>query len=93
MQFIVYHLERETATCVRWELPPALGQALVAGGLKAHPGPRRLSILTHRAAALSKVHQLRQPPNPADSTEFLRLLADARRAAHKRGARLIWNTA
>ncbi|HFF3781554.1 tyrosine-type recombinase/integrase [Stenotrophomonas maltophilia] len=93
VQFIVDHRERDTAAGVRWELPPALDQALVAAGLKAHPGPWRLATLTHRVSVLSKVHQLQQWPNPADSTEVRQLLANARRAAHKRGERPTKKTA
>ncbi|WP_313140350.1 integrase [Stenotrophomonas sp.] len=87
MQFIVDHRERDTPQGARWELPLALDQALVAAGLKARPGPWRLSTLTHRVAVLSKVHQHQQLPNPADAAEVRQLLALARRAAHKRGER------
>lgn len=87
VQFIVDHCERDTPQGVRWELPPALDQALVSAGLKARPGPWRLSTLTHRVTVLSKVHQHQQLPNPADAAEMRQLLALARRAAHKRGER------
>ena len=38
-QFLVDHLERKTRAGLACELPPALDQALVAGGFKARPGP------------------------------------------------------
>lgn len=87
VQFIVDHRERDTAEGVRWELPAALDQALVAAKLKSRPGPWRLATLTHRVSVLSKVHQLQQLANPTDSVEVRQLLAGARRSAHKRGER------
>ncbi|ARZ74628.1 site-specific integrase [Stenotrophomonas maltophilia] len=87
VQFIVDHVARDTAEGVRWELPAALDQALVAARLKSRPGPWRLATLTHRVSVLSKVHQLQQLANPIDSAEVRQLLASARRTAHKRGER------
>jgi len=87
VQFIVDHLERDTSEGMRWELPAALDQALVAAKLKTRPGPWRLATLTHRVSVLSKAHQHQQLPNPIDSAEVRQLLANARRAAHKRGER------
>lgn len=87
VQFIVDHLERDTSEGMRWELPAALDQALVAAKLKTRPGPWRLSTLTHRVSVLSKVHQHQRLPNPIDSSDVRQLLAHARRAAHKRGER------
>ncbi|KOQ65815.1 integrase [Stenotrophomonas maltophilia] len=87
VQFIVDHVARDTAEGVRWELPAALDQALVAARLKSRPGPWRLATLTHRVSVLSKVHQLQHLANPIDSAEVRQLLASARRTAHKRGER------
>jgi len=87
VQFIVDHVARDTAEGVRWELPAALDQALVAARLKSRTGPWRLATLTHRVSVLSKVHQLQQLANPIDSAEVRQLLASARRTAHKRGER------
>ena len=87
VQFIVDHVARDTAEGVRWELPAALDQALVAAKLKSRPGPWRLATLTHRVSVLSKVHQLQHLANPLDSVEVRQLLVSARRTAHKRGER------
>ncbi|HDS1215934.1 TPA: tyrosine-type recombinase/integrase [Stenotrophomonas maltophilia] len=87
VQFIVDHVARDTAGGVRWELPAALDQALVAAKLKSRIGPWRLATLTQRVSVLSKAHQLQQLANPIDSVEVSQLLASARRTAHKRGER------
>ena len=87
IQFLVDHLHRRSARGLACELPPTLDAALVAAGLKQRVGPLSRSTVVHRLAVLSKVHQLREQPNPCASSAVKALVTAARRAAAKRGER------
>ena len=84
-QFLVDHMERKTRAGLACELPPALDQALVAGGFKAQPGPPALATILHRVSVLSKAHQLQRVANPMQDAHVRELLAKARRAYARRG--------
>lgn len=87
IQFLVDHLLRRTARGLACDLPPTLDAALVDAGLKQRLGPLSRSTVVHRLAVLSKVHQLREQPNPCASPAVRALLTAARRSAVKRGER------
>lgn len=87
VQFIVDHAQRLDAEGrTVFELPPAIDQALVAGGFKGKPGAPALTTLIHRIAVLSKVHQLEQTCNPCGQPRIRDLLSKTRRGYAKRGA-------
>ncbi len=100
LQFIVDHLARRPdpdKPALRWELPPDLDRQLVAEGLKKRPGCLSLATVMHRVAVLSEAHRNQQAvrdlnaggadalPNPCASEAVRQLMADARRASHRRG--------
>ena len=88
VQFIVDHTARNHEDQLVHELPEAIDQKLVRSRVKAALGPLKLSTVTHRIAALSKLHQLRElKPNPCEDPSVRHLLSQARRAAAKRGER------
>lgn len=85
LQFIVDHAQRTTADGLAHELPESLDAELVAAGFKARPGPMSLNWIVHRAAVLSKTHQLAQVSNPCEDPQVRQLLSRTRRAFAKRG--------
>ncbi|MBD9437331.1 site-specific integrase [Pseudoxanthomonas sp. PXM03] len=87
IQFLVDHLTRRTARGQVCDLPPGLDAALVAAGLKQRLGPLSRNTVVHRLAVLSKIHQLREQPNPCATPAVKALATAARRAAAKRGER------
>jgi site-specific recombinase XerC len=87
VQFVVDHVARRTQNGLAHELPQELDVYLVRAGIKQRPGPLRLSTVIHRVAVLSKAHQLRKLPSPAEDPGVRHLLGRSRRAAHKRGER------
>lgn len=94
IQFIVDHLLRRNADGVAvWELPPAIDAALVQSGLKARPGPWKLSTVRHRVAVLSTAHRLKRLVNPCEQPGVRTVLSRAGRAAVKRGERPAKKTA
>lgn len=93
MQFVVDHVARRGKHGLAWELPTAVDQALVAAGLKAKPGPWKLTSVVHRVAVLSTVHRLKRLPNPCEEPAVRTVLGRARRASIKRGERPAKKTA
>jgi integrase len=84
-QFVVDHAQRTTDAGMKYELPPAIDQALVAQGFKAKAGPLALNTIVHRVAVLSKAHQLHESKNPCQDPKVKELLSKTRRAYAKRG--------
>lgn len=93
MQFVVDHVARRGKAGLKWELPPAVDQALVTAGLKAKLGPWKLASVVHRVAVLSTAHRLRRLPNPCEEPAVRTVLGRARRASVKRGERPAKKTA
>lgn len=93
IQFLVDHIQRKSKTGLVSELPPVIGQALVAAGLKANLGPLKLATVAQRVAVLSTAHKLRRLTNPCELASVRTLLSRARRAAVKRGERPTKKTA
>lgn len=88
IQFVVDHTPRLVDGELIHELPLAIDEKLVAGGMKGALGPLKMSTITHRVAVLSKLHQLRRlKPNPCEDPAVRHLLSQARRAANQRGER------
>lgn len=93
IQFVVDHVARRGETGLTWELPPEIDQALVTAGLKAKPGPWKLTSVVHRVAVLSTAHKLKRLANPCEQPAVRTVLSRARRAAVKRGERPAKKTA
>jgi len=87
IQFVVDHVARRARSGLTHDLPPAVDRLLVASGVKARPGPLKLSTVVHRIAVLSRVHALRKVSNPCEQPAVRHLLSRGRRAAVKRGER------
>lgn len=84
-QFIVDHVERQTAEGLRNELPAEIDLFLVAGKFKGRTGALALNTVRHRLAVLSALHDAHQIPNPCRDPEVRDLLVKTRRAYVKRG--------
>lgn len=94
MQFVVDHVVRRNKDgYLAWELPTELDKALVASGLRARLGPRKLSSIDHGVAVLSTAHRLKRPSNPCEMPSSRTVLSRARRASVKRGERPAKKTA
>lgn len=93
VQFIVDHLARGSANKPVCELPADIDALLVESRFKGHLGPLKMSTVVHRAAVLSKLHQLRHFTNPCEDAQVRHLLARAKRAASKRGETVTKKTA
>lgn len=93
IQFIVDHVARQNETGLTWELPIPLDAALIESGLKAKPGPLKLSSVVHRVAVLSTAHRLKRLENPCEQPAVRTVLSRARRASVKRGERPAKKTA
>ncbi len=88
LQFLVDHVERTAEDgLLRHDLPPAIDEALVAGGFKAAPGVPALNTVLHRLAVLSKAHQVRELANPMRDPAVQELLRRIRRVYAARGER------
>lgn len=86
LQFLVDHVARQRAGGLVCELPKAIDAKLVAAGAKGASGPLAMNTVRHRLAVLSKLHGLKRlKPNPCEDPAVAHLLAQARRAAAKRG--------
>jgi len=88
LQFLVDHVERttESGTLVH-DLPPAIDEALVAGGFKGTLGAPALNTVLHRLSVLSKAHQMRDVTNPTRDPTVQELVRRVRRAYAARGER------
>jgi len=87
MQFLVDHVQRSgNESQLLHDLPPAIDEALVAGGFKGVLGAPALNTVLHRLAVLSKAHQMRDLPNPARDATVQELVHRIRRAYAARGA-------
>ena len=93
VQFIVDHLARGSVNKPVCELPADIDALLVESRFKGHLGPLKMSTVVHRAAVLSKLHQLRRFTNPCEDAQVRHLLARAKRAASKRGETVTKKTA
>jgi hypothetical protein len=88
------HVERtaDTGGLVHY-LPPAIDEALVAGGFKGGVGAPSLNTVLHRLSVLSKAHQMRDVTNPARDPAVQELVRRIRRAYAARGTRPASKTA
>ncbi len=86
-QFVLDHVVRSRAGQIACDLPGAVDAALVLAGVKAKPGPLKLSTVLHRVAVLSTAHRLKKLPSPCELPAVRLVLASARRATVKRGER------
>jgi hypothetical protein len=93
IQFLVDHIVRRGKSGLTWELPTEVDASLVSAGLKAKPGPLKLSTVAHRIVVLSTAHRLKRLPNPCELPTVRTLLSRARRASVKRGERPAKKTA
>jgi integrase len=86
VQFVVDHLARPLDDG-GWEhlLPPALDAALVAAGIKGHPGPLAYNTVSHRLAVLATWHRARGWESPTEMAEVKILLRQARKAQVRAG--------
>lgn len=86
MQFVLDHL-----ACPQddgaWAhlLPPALDTALVAVGIKGHPGPLAYTTVSHRLAVLATWHRVHEWESPTEATAVKKLLQQARKAQARNG--------
>ena len=88
LQFLVDHVQRTTDEGqLVHDLPPAIDEALVAGGFKGALGAPALNTVLHRLSVLSKAHQVREHPNPAKDPAVHELVRRIRRAYAARGVR------
>ena len=85
LQFIVDHVERQTAKGLVSELPPAIDQAMVQAGYKGKLGALAHNTLQHRLSVLSKAHQMHELKNPCQDAKVRELLSRTRKAYAKRG--------
>ena len=87
LQFVVDHVQHRAESGLQQALPPEIDAALVASGAKGKPGPLALNTVIHRLAVLSKLHQVRQLPNPCQDERVRHALTMARKAYARRGER------
>jgi len=86
LQFVVDHIERVAESGIRaHDLPPAIDAALMQAGFKGAPGAPELATVLHRLSVLSKVHTLKELPNPVRDVRVQELLRRVRRAHAQRG--------
>lgn len=94
LQFLVDHVQRSTDDGgLAYDLPPAIDEALVAGGFKGAIGAPALNTVLHRLSVLSKAHQMRDLANPARDPAVQELVRRIRRACAARGIRPARKTA
>ncbi|MCD2511889.1 site-specific integrase [Acidovorax sp. D4N7] len=86
LQFVVDHAQRSTPQGLVCEMPPSMDQALMEAGYKSRSGAPSHNTLVHRVSVLSKVHQVRDLPNPCRDPRVRELLSRTRKAYAKRGA-------
>jgi integrase len=89
LQFLVDHVERTGPAdgILVHDLPPAIDEALVAGGFKGTLGAPALNTVLHRLSVLSKAHQMRDVTNPTRDPTVQELVRRVRRAYAARGER------
>lgn len=88
LQFLVDHVQRTAEDgSLAHDLPPAIDQALVAGGFKGSLGAPALNTVLHRLSVLSKAHQMRDVVNPTRDPTVQELMRRVRRAYAARGER------
>src|SRR3569833_353551 len=81
LQFLVDHVQRTTDEGqLVHDLPPAIDEALVAGGFKGALGAPALNTVLHRLSVLSKAHQMRDVANPTRDPTVQELVRRVRRA-------------
>jgi integrase len=94
VQFVLDHLARphEDGT---WEqlLPSTLDAALVAAGIKGHPGPLAYNTVSHRLAVLATWHRVHHWEPPTEAIAVKTLLRQARKAQARRGVTVRKKTA
>lgn len=85
--FVVDHAQRYDADGhLVYGLPAEVERALVASGAKKALGAMSLATLSHRLAVLSKLHDLKQQPNPVRDASVQQLMDKVRRSYAARGA-------
>ncbi|TSH98170.1 site-specific integrase [Verticiella sediminum] len=87
LQFIADHVQHADAAGLRHDLPADLDARLVKMGVKRALGPFKLSTVQHRLAVLSEAHESQGQPNPCRDRVVGTLMARARSAYARRGAR------
>ena len=92
-QFVLDHLERQSRSGLRYELPAAVEEALIAAGAKGKRGPLTHATASHRLAVLAKWHRLKGWTSPTDDHRLKTLMAKARRAQSRRGVHVRKKTA
>lgn len=94
VQFVLDHLARPCDDGA-WEhaLPPALDAALVAAGIKGHPGPLAFNTVSHRLAVLATWHRVRGWESPTETAAVKTLLRQARKAQARQGVTVRKKTA
>jgi len=95
LQFLVDHVERTgpadgspAGGNLVHDLPPAIDEALVAGGFKGACGAPALNTVLHRLAVLSKAHQLRDVLNPTRDPTVQELVRRIRLMLGRPGTKL-----
>ena len=88
LQFVVDHVQHQADLGLQQALPPEVDAALVSSGAKAKAGPLALNTVIHRLAVLSKLHQVRQVPNPCQDEQVRHAVTMARKAYARRGERV-----
>lgn len=86
VQFVLDHLAQPTEDG-GWEhlLPSELDTALVAAGIKGHPGPLAYTTVSHRLAVLASWHRVHYWTPPTEDTMVKTLLRQAHKAQVRRG--------
>jgi integrase len=94
VQFVLDHLARPTEDGA-WAhaLPPALDAALVAAGIKGHPGPLAYGTVCQRLAVLATWHRVHGWDSPTEFAAVKTLLRQARKAQARRGVTVRKKTA
>jgi integrase len=86
LQFVLDHLAcpQDDDTWAH-TLPPALDAALVATGIKGHPGPLAYNTVSHRLAVMATWHRVHHWESPIENAAVKILLRQARKAQARNG--------
>jgi integrase len=86
MQFVLDHLAcPQDDGSWAYTLPPVLDAALVAAGIKGHPGPLAYNTVSHRLAVLATWHRVHDWDAPTENAAVKTLLRQARKAQARHG--------
>ena len=86
VQFVLDHLAcpHDDGTWAHL-LPSALDAALVAAGIKGHPGPLAYNTVSHRLAVVASWHRVHNWDSPTEVAAVKTLLRQARKAQARNG--------